>query len=306
MTDHSTLFIVNPNSSGNETGKLWEKTFDRISTHLNGTNEYIIADGIGTGVTETQNAIKTGNYSRIVAVGGEGTINEVVNGIYTTDPQVPLGFIRGGTVNDYLNVIGWPRDLDEQIKVLNEGELRKTPISLATGDTTRYSLNMTDIGVAALISIMASVNREMMWIKSRVRYDVLAIKAILKWKNIPCTITTDDEKLEGDLSLLMSGFSTSIGDYKSIPHAEQFSDRLAYTIAFGYSKIGMIRLMGPLKKGEIIGKARVHTGFSSRISVESEIPILFEVDGEPFSYNTNKVSVEAVPDAIKVYNPKLG
>lgn len=58
---------MNPQSSGNENGKRWQKKYERIQKHLIHYSDYIIADGTGTGITSTMNAISDGDYTMLVA-----------------------------------------------------------------------------------------------------------------------------------------------------------------------------------------------------------------------------------------------
>ncbi len=299
--DYSVGFVVNPESRGGETGRTWEKRLKVIERELKHPFEYRIAEGIGTGVATTKDLISDG-HNMIVSVGGEGTTNEVVNGIMESGVDVVLGFIRSGTVNDYLKVIGWPQSLEEQIGLLNRGVIRKTPVtrSEAVGEATRYGLNVADIGIGTSISYDASVRRSITWIKSGLRYTLLALKAILKWKNLPVVIRTDDGTIEGDLTLFMAGYSNESGAYKVLPQADPWGTKMAYMAAMGFSKLAMLRLMGVLKKGEHEGYPNVHLGFTQRIELESEVPLMVEVDGEVFGFNTQKVIVEGVPKALNV------
>lgn len=304
MSDDSICFVVNPQARGGENGEEWNKVYDKISQKLNTQHDFVIADGIGTGVTSTIDAINDG-YNKIISVGGEGTTNEVVNGIYKANTNnVTLGFIKGGTVNDYLRTINWPHNLDEQIDLLQNGDRRNIPLIKATGDVERVGINMADTGVTAKVAYMASVERKLKWIKGDFRYTLLALRAIFGWKNIPITINTNDREIEGDLSLFMAGFSYTIGGYRILPHAEPKGDKMAYTGAMGFSKFTMLRRMGMLKKGthteEIKG---VYMGHSDKIVLQADEPFLFEIDGEPFSFNTNKIELESIPNAIQTVIP---
>ena len=234
---NSTIFIVNPHSGGGKTKKLWNKYLRIIKSNYVFDYDYLIADGIGSGYEAARNAIDEG-YQTLIPVGGEGTVNEIVNGIYfSKKPDLNLGFIQSGTVNDYQQVINWPKNIDQQIDSLNKANTKKTPVTHVLGDEERVALNIADTGIGASVAYMASVERRLKWIKSGFRYTLLSLRAIAKWKNKPAKITLDDRYLEGDLSLLMSGFSTQIGDYKVLPHADHWGSKMAYTVEIGFSKI---------------------------------------------------------------------
>ncbi len=300
----STLFIVNPESRGGKTKKLWEKYLLKIETNYEKDYDHVIANGIGSGYEATRNAIDDG-YETLIAVGGEGTINEIVNAVYfSKKSDLNIGFIQSGTVNDYQQVINWPKDIDAQINSLNKAVTKKTPLTHVTGDEERVALNIADTGIGATIAYMASVERRLKWIKSGFRYTLLSLRGITKWKNIHAKITFDDRYLEGDLTLLMSGFSTQTGDYRILPHAETWGSKMAYAAAFGFKKLGMVRLLGVLKKGnhteEIEG---VYMGHADKITIETEEPLIYETDGEPFSYNSTEIIVKSIPNIINVIQP---
>ncbi len=308
MSSENILFIVNPNASGNKNGKTWDRRYEQIEKLLDPSiqSESVIVDGIGSGIIATIDAIKDGDYTKLIAVGGEGTINEVVNGIYLCSSNIPLGFIKGGTVNDYLQVINWPKTLEGQVEVINRGLTRSTPIVKAVGDESRIALNMADIGVAAQVSYAASVKRQLKWIKSSFRYTLLALKEVIKWNNIPVTITLDDKVIDGELSLFMSGFSKQIGEYKSLPHADPFGERMAYAIATDLSRLSIIKLMGPLHDGKhVADDVNIFMGHTLKAKIEADIPILLEVDGEPFSYNSSNITIESLPNALNVLDPNI-
>jgi diacylglycerol kinase family enzyme len=305
MTDQKFLFIVNPHAHGSRTGRDWEKTYSKISDGLLFDNEFIIADGIGTGVEASLDAAKSKDYTSIISVGGEGSSNEVLNGIYQSgNKSVKLGFIRSGTVNDYLSSIEWPGELEKNIAILNRGETRLSPITLTKADVDRVALNAADTGIAAKVAYMASVQRKLAWIKGNLRYTLLALRAVASWKNIEAVVKVDDREFSGGLSMMMGGFTKFNGGYKMFPHVNLFGDKMAYLVVYDFNRLTMIKKMGTLEKGEhdesIPG---VYMGHTDKMTVDAEEPILFEVDGEPFSFNTSKIEVQSLPKAIDIYNP---
>ncbi len=302
MNNRSALFIVNPESQGGRTGKNWEKMYSKIKTKLNFPSEFEIADGIGKGIIRTEERLREEGFTDVIAVGGDGSINEVVNGIYNSGKDVNLGFIMSGSANDYLTNIDWPSDLDKQIELINGGNTMPTPISKVYGDVERVSMNVADTGIGALIAYSASVERRLKWIKGEFRYTLLSIRGIFKWKNLPITVITDDRSIEGDLSFFMAGFSKLSGGFIVLPHADRFGKKMAYTMATDLGKLRMIRLMGNLKTGDFSEDMKgVYLGHSSRITIKGDESLLFEVDGEPFSFDTNKITLESIPNKIRVF-----
>jgi diacylglycerol kinase family enzyme len=301
----STLFIVNPHSRGGKTKKRWNQYLKKLESDYTSPFEYKIADGIGTSKEVANNAIDDG-FTTLIAVGGEGTANEIANAIYFSKTNnVNLGFIQSGTVNDYQQVINWPKDVDAQISALNTAKDKLTPLTYVKGDEERVALNVADTGIGATIAYAASVERRLKWIKSGFRYTLLSLRAITKWKNKPAKITLDDRFLAGDLSLLMCGFSSQSGDFKVLPHAEPWGSKMAYVVAMGFSKLQMVKLMGVLKKGAQTEDIKgVYLGNADKILIETEEPLIYETDGEPFSYNSTEIEVQSIPNAIRIIQPE--
>lgn len=303
MSDRSILFVVNPESQGGNTGKKWEKIYPMITSLLNHPSDFSIADGTGTGITITKDRIRDEGFTDVICVGGDGSINEVVNGIYYSNKLVNLGFIKSGTANDYLTNIAWPDNLDEQVSLINRGITIKTPIVKVNGDKERVCINVADTGIGALIAYSASIERRLKWIHANLRYNLLSLRGIFKWKNIPVRIIVDDREIGGDLSFFMSGFSKLSGGFKVLPQAERFGEKMAYTIAKDFNKFRMVKTMGTLKKGKHSEDIKgVYMGYSKNILIEGEHPLLFEVDGEPFSFNSSKIKLESLPEQISVLN----
>jgi len=88
----------------------------------------------------------------IVAAGGDGTLNEVVNGIGATNSSVRLGLIPLGTGNDFARTLGLPTDLDEAIAVLAAGQTRAIDLVQVTSDKVRYFVNVSAGGFSGLVN----------------------------------------------------------------------------------------------------------------------------------------------------------
>jgi len=132
------FFIVNPTAcrgKGSRTGEALKQLARDYGLDF----DLKVTSGPKRAIEMARNAI--GNFECIVAVGGDGTINEVVNGIGETG--VTLGVIPVGSGNDFVNAIGIPKKLQQALKVLTEGSIRKLDLGKA-GD--HYFANGLGIG----------------------------------------------------------------------------------------------------------------------------------------------------------------
>ena len=301
-TDNQFFFIVNPNSRGGKTGKEWPKKEKIISEYLGNNFSYKLADGIGTGTELTHDAIQEG-HTTIIGVGGEGTMNELVNGIVEKDGSVTLGFIRSGTANDFLseNVYNWPIDLEKQLEAIKRRKTRIVPLTKVSGDVTRFGLNIADAGIGAKVSYDSSIKRRLQWIKGEFRYTLLALLNTMRWKNNPATVDFGHEVVEGDLTLFMSGFSRMGGGFQTLPHASLDQDKMAYLFVKDFSRLKILKFLNTVKKGKHDNSIEgIYMDLASKIEIKAENPILFEVDGEPFSYEATDITIEAVPNALQL------
>jgi diacylglycerol kinase (ATP) len=296
------MFVVNPKARGGKTRNNWETWEKIIERNLSVPYDYTWADGIGIGTAVTKDAIQEG-YNTIVGVGGEGTINEVINGILPKNIGVTLGFIRAGTVNDFLSpiVYDWPGPIEDQLAAIDRGKTWVAPLGKVEADSTRYSLNMANAGIGAEVSYDASIKGRLRWVHGGLRYYLLALLKVAGWKNNPATIKFDDVEVEGDLTLFMSGYSRQGGGFITIPQAELFDRKMGYLFVRDFSRLKILKFLNTVKRGEHDPSIEgIHMGHARKITIQAERPILFEVDGEPFSYHTNQISVEAIDEGITI------
>jgi diacylglycerol kinase (ATP) len=88
----------------------------------------------------------------VIAAGGDGTLNEVLNGCMRAGGQITLGLIPLGTGNDFARAIGLPTDITEALGVIQRGHAAPIDVIRVTGERTRYMINVAAGGFAGLVS----------------------------------------------------------------------------------------------------------------------------------------------------------
>src|SRR5262245_16760499 len=149
--------IVNPKSGNGKAAETWA----RVKTYLPGDTETIVTARPAHAIELTRTAIKSGAKT-VVAVGGDGTINEVVNGFFDDgleiSQQVRLGIIPHGTGSDFARMLNLPRDVEKAAAILHQGvaqmvDLLKVRYTNADGSSTlRYSINVTSFGMGGVVA----------------------------------------------------------------------------------------------------------------------------------------------------------
>ncbi|MFL6468633.1 MAG: diacylglycerol/lipid kinase family protein [Pyrinomonadaceae bacterium] len=162
------LVIVNPRSAGGKTGDSWASLASDLRAHF-GPFKVAFTKASGDGITLAQNAADSGRKF-IIACGGDGTINEVANGIMLSGKDVELGILPSGTGGDFRRSIEMPDEPREAARALKKGKTRAIDVGKVTfqdfNDKTvsRYFLNISSFGLAAAIIQRVKTSTSLDWL----------------------------------------------------------------------------------------------------------------------------------------------
>lgn len=149
------LVIANPKSGAGSTKDRWSAIASDLRTHFGAFN-VAFTKGPGDGLVIAERASNEGR-AMIIACGGDGTINEIANGILRSGNDVELGVFPSGTGGDFRRSLGMPNTTREAARALREGKTERIDVGKITfvdhnGDNTeRFFLNVTSFGLAASI-----------------------------------------------------------------------------------------------------------------------------------------------------------
>ncbi len=180
--------VVNPMSAGGALGRRWMELAGTIRRHL--PFEEVRTRRPGDATRLAREALVSG-ADRVVAIGGDGTINEVVNGFFDGDqlvrPGAALGVLPFGTGGDFRKTIHMPRDVDAAARILARGTLRRIDVGLLEltghdgGAVTRIFANIASFGISGLVDQL--VNTSSKALGGRLSFLVATARAGLKYKN---------------------------------------------------------------------------------------------------------------------------
>ena len=179
------VFIVNPKAGTN----LQKHIRNSIDNHLNHKKfEYGIwlTKKAGHASKLAKKAVKEG-YEYVVAVGGDGSINEVASALVGT--KAILGVIPAGSGNGLAMHLGYGRDIDEAIKKLNAAEEKSIDCGTLNG---RHFVNIAGVGFDGLVSNMMKGSH---W-RGFLPYFLKSVEAGLSYTSKPCSIQLDGETLK--------------------------------------------------------------------------------------------------------------
>ncbi len=305
------FIIVNPNA-GNGKGK---KDWERISG-LFGKEEIPVQAKFttrkGQAIDFTGDAIEKG-FRQIISVGGDGTLNEVVNGIFSQDKvspgQVTIGMIPVGTGNDWGRMFGIPLVYEGAVKVIKE---RKTMlhdvgiISYYSGSEQqkRYFLNIAGMGFEALV--VKKTNRQKDKGKSnQALYFYTLVSSLLSYKITDAEIFIDGKRNSAPIFSINIGNGRYCGGgMRQTPDAMPDDGLLDVTVIREMGRLEVIRSLKLLYDGTILSHPKVDGYRCKNVKVTSESLIFIEADGESLGHTPAEFSI--IPSGINiVYGRKI-
>jgi YegS/Rv2252/BmrU family lipid kinase len=246
------------------------------------------------------------HYDKVIAMGGDGTVHEVVNGLMKVREKVRpvLGVVPAGSGNDFSHAIGVSRNPAEALTRALEGEASSVDLGLMTDEQGKkeYFDNTVGIGFDTVVTIRS---HKLPLLRGFLIYLTAVIQTILLNHNsMTMQIETEAQKWEQrNLLLTMCNGPREGGGFMLAPEAKVDDGILHYAMIKHVSRPMMFRLLPEVMKGTHGRFKDVVIGTCKRMSVIADRPMYIHTDGEihsGFGTNTRKVTFEIVPNALKV------
>ena len=233
------------------------------------------------------------NFEKIVAVGGDGTVNEVGEGVVGSDSifcVIPLG-----SGNDFANELKIPSKINSAVDLLLNGSVRIIDV-IKVND--RVSLNTAGVGFNGLVSENVG---QIKYLRGLSVYIWGVVKSALRYEAIPLKIVINDRIIEEKIFMVSICNSKSEGGGFIVAPDAINNDGL-FDVTFireiGYLKL-LLNISGALN-GKLNKLDEVETIRSDKITIESEFPMPLHVDGEVVSMNSKFVEASILKGALRV------
>ena len=291
MTGYKAFVVFNPRSAGGATARRWTEIEPALQKAL-GTYEQAPTQGPGHASVLTREALKAG-FEMIVAIGGDGTFHEVVNGFYDGEnPIVPnpvLGLVPAGTGGDYRRTWGLTTDPVEAISRLSG--LAATPTDLGRIRWTepdgsaafRYFVNIASFGLSAEVS--RRVNASSKRLGGRMSFFLASLGAMGSHTRRPVTLLTDGDSVK---SVSLNFGAVALGQYcgggmRMAPKAETGDGLFDIVTVSDCSRLKLAAMLD-IYKGKHITRPEVATWRGQVVDATCESPegCFIEADGEVF------------------------
>jgi len=236
-------------------------------------------------------------FTHIVAVGGDGTVNEVANGVVGSNAA--LAVIPAGTGNDFIRMTGIPSDHRQAVKLLAQEHERT--IDLGRIGTERYFVNGLGIGIDAQVARDVLKMKRM---RGAPAYLYAAIREVFRFPAFSVKLEGSDWAEEKTcISLGFANGKYCGGGFKLAPLAEIDDGKIDIAAIGDFAKLERLIRLPQARKGEHLKLSRVSYHQDVKVSVSSEAKLVAHVDGEPYKLPAGEFSVSVAPKTLRVLVP---
>ncbi len=294
--------IINPVAGASSTRRKWP----RISRLLKGIGlsfDYEYTEGVGHAIELARAAVSDG-YPYLVAVGGDGTVNEVANGILcsTNASTTSLGVISTGTGSDFARSMGLPRHYVNACSALTHGRKALIDVGIVEyrhkGQTQqRYFVNAAGIGFDA--AVVQATERLPKFFGGTVPYVFGLLRTLISYHNKSVVVRIGDKVEKTRVVTVAVANGGYFGGGMHVAPDASLNDYLFdVMIVRDMGKFELLRAFPRVYKGTHVTHPKVVMGKAAEVTVESPERILVHADGELLG--EGPVSFRLMPAALSI------
>jgi diacylglycerol kinase (ATP) len=299
------VFLVNPASDNGVTGKRWPSLANRAA-HLGLAGETLLSERPGHLIELAEHAAR-GGAEVVVAVGGDGTLNEVADGLVRAGGSTELATIPIGTGMDFVRTHGIPTRFEDAVRVAREG--RAAPVDVGRvayhgwdgSARERCLCNVGSVGMSAAVA--RRVNGMSKLAGGRATFYYALVRVFLEWQNTVVTVELDDGvRREG----LMHDAIVANGRYHGggmwlAPEAQPDDGLFDVVLIGDVTKRDFVTTSPKIYRGTYLAHPKVELIRSRTVAVDAAERLPIELDGEQLG--TTPARFEVVPGALRVRVP---
>jgi YegS/Rv2252/BmrU family lipid kinase len=245
-----TTVIVNPESQGKRLGKRWSDIADTIGRAF--PFDEAITGGPGDATRLTREALRAG-VERVVAIGGDGTVNEVVNGFFDDDgapiaPEASFALIPFGTGGDFRRTLGLPTGLAEAARVVAANQRRRIDVgrlAFTSPDGARVHrmfANIASFGVSGVVDRLVNESGKRF---GRLSFMLATARATWSYRNQRVQLTFDGaDRVEATINTVAVANGRYFGGGMMVAPKAELDDGQFDVVAMG----GILRSAAPCRK----------------------------------------------------------
>ncbi len=300
--------IVNP-YAGRWKAQAAIPEIERACREIGLDYELVTTEGPEHGIELARGAAQAG-FSPVVSAGGDGSINEVVNGLMQAAGACaehgrgdgvagPLGVIPLGSADDFADMLGMEKTVEAACRVIKEGHTRTIDVGCVNG---RYFDNNAAVGLEPVVTITQAAMKR---VKGTPRYILAALKAILTLTPWHMHLVWDDGEYEGPVALVSVGNNRRTGGaFMMTPRAEPDDGLLDFVFVGKVGRLRLLRLLPTTFDGSHVEQPEVTYLRTTRLTIECDPSTPIHADGELFDLSATRIEYTVLPSRLRVIVPE--
>jgi YegS/Rv2252/BmrU family lipid kinase len=262
---------------------------------------FFISEYSGHAIELSNRATQEG-FNYIICVGGDGSLNEVVNGVMQAknrnkELDVKVGVLPFGTGNDFIKTIKSPDTFSGIKKLIDDNSFKEIDLGIVHfknhkgQDSLRYFINITDIGIGGVV--VQNLGKYSKALGGNITYMMAIINTLLSYRNQPVKAIADEFTFEGKVKNFVVANGKYFGSGIGIaPDAELDDGKFAIVILAEVSLIDFLKFSVTFKKCVKIDHPQIIYKSAKEITVESlSIPQPIDMDGEFIGYSPMNIKI---------------
>jgi YegS/Rv2252/BmrU family lipid kinase len=293
------VVIVNPAAGGGRTARVWRRLRDVAAATL----PFDLAEtrGPGDGERLAREAAAAG-APLVVAVGGDGTLNEVVNGVRAAGAEATVGAVLTGRGCDACRNFGVPRDPADAVRALAGGRDARFDLGRAewADGRRRWFAISCGAGFDAAVARRAAGFRA----RGAVSYVVAVLASLHAHRPAPATLEIDGVRgAEAPITLAVAANAKYFGGgMKIAPDADPADGALDLVVVGEVGRFELVRWLPSIFSGGHLAHPRISVRRVRRVTIDAPSPLPTHVDGEPVG--TTPVVIAVEPGALRLRVPR--
>ncbi|MGA9351944.1 MAG: diacylglycerol kinase family protein [Anaerolineae bacterium] len=303
MAREEMKLIVNPVAANGAVGRNWTRVCDFLQAE-GAKFDAILTEEPGHATRLARQALDDG-YRTIVAVGGDGTVNEVLNGLVeegAVDPEVTLGIIPCGTGADFSRTVGIPRDYVGACRQLLRFETRLVDLGRITclrqgQEVERYFINVAGLGFDGEVAELA--NRSPKVLGGTITYLACLFTSLVTYRNKNVELSFDGQHLRGRLNSVIVCNGRYFGGGMFVAPGASLDDGIFDVVILGnLNKLEVVVNLPRLYKGTHLTHPKVSLCHAREIHVEARERMFLQAEGELIG--EAPATFQIIPRALRV------
>lgn len=304
--------ILNPYANGVRAGRRTAAVREALNA-AGLQYDLTVLSRAGQGREEALAAADSG-YDAVVAAGGDGTVNEIINGLLVAAGEMascPLGILPLGTGNDFSDMMGLPRDLIKASRIIASGHTRQVDagwVSYTPGKGNgpalwqgHYFDNNCAAAMEPVVTLEAGRFRRL---SGSVRYLAAMVSCLRKLTAWNMDITWDDGRIKGPTYLLSIANTPRTGGLFSVaPGACSYDGLLDFVVVPEVGRYGVLAILTRLLRGTHLRDSRVISGRTRHLVIRSRPATPLHTDGEVLTRSARNIHVQVLPGKITLLMP---